>query len=412
MTSVPLRSAGASPASAAEGEVARCRPLRVVHCMTSNNGMTGVETFVLQLCAAQMREGLSPSIALELAGRAGFGRRDEVARAGAALGIGVVPLPERSAWENRLPKKLGTASLRARRLWAVAELARAADVLHIHAVGIAGLEELAAGALIRTRAIVVTHHTTLGYSASMRDRVSDLTFFLEKRAASLSVMPYAAASQELGAAGVAASRRAVIPFCIDEGRFTGLATPPAPGELKLLMASRMVEGKGHEVLLAAVAKLRPRHPGLRLLVVGEGPTRPRIEAEIDRLELRGAVDMAGHVDHGQMPALLRSAHVVVLPSFMQGETFPLCLLEGMAMGLPAIGTRWFGIPDIIEDGQTGFVVEPREPEALARAIERFLVEPALWAAASRRAQERVRARFTGAAVARAYSKAYEAALDR
>lgn len=380
--------------------------------MASNNGMTGVETFVLQLCAAQKRAGLAPTIALELAERAGLGRRDEVARAGAALGVRVTALPERGALEGRLPKKVGTASLRARRLWAIAQLLRASDVLHVHAVGIAGLEELLAGALTRARVVVVTHHTTLSYFDSMRNRASDAALFLEKRAASLSVMPYAAAAEELSAAGFGPDRRAVIPFCVDENRFCGTASPPAPGELKLVMASRMVEGKGHEVLLAALAKLCPRYPGLRLSIVGDGPTRARVEAEIDRLDLRGAVELVGRVDHGQMPSALRSAHVVVLPSFMQGETFPLCLLEGMAMGLPAIGTRWFGIPDIIEDGRTGFVVEPRDPVALAGAIERFLADPALWASASRRAQERMRERFTGAAVARAYSEAYEAALDR
>lgn len=409
---IPAPSPSAPPAPAPQGEPGRCRPLRVLHCMASNNGMTGVETFVLQLCAAQKRAGLSPAIALELAERAGLGRRDEVARAGAAMGIGVHPLPERSAFEDRLPRKVGTASLRARRLWAVAELLRSADVLHIHAVGIAGLEELAAGAMTRARAVVVTHHTTVSYFDSMRNRVSDATFALQKRVASTSVMPYAAAGEELAAAGIPPERRAVVPLCVDEDRFTGTPEPPAPGELRLVMAARMIEGKGHEVLLAALAKLRPRFPGLHLVIAGDGPRRPHVEAEIDRLGLRGAVELAGRVGHEEMPALFRSAHVVVLPSAMAGETFPVCLLEGMAMGLPAIGTRWFGIPDIIEDGKTGFVVETNDSGALAGAIERFLSDPALWPSASRRSLERVKERFTATAVARAYSKVYEAALDR
>jgi len=50
---------------------------------------------------------------------------------------------------------------------------------------------------------------------------------------------------------------------------------------------------------------------------------------------------------------MRDGHVVVLPSYMEGEMFPLCLMEGMALGLPAIGTRWSGIPEIIVDGETG-----------------------------------------------------------
>ena len=107
---------------------------------------------------------------------------------------------------------------------------------------------------------------------------------------------------------------------------------------------------------------------------------------------------------------MRSAHVVVLPSYMAGEMFPLCLIEGMALGLPAIGTRWSGIPEIIVDGESGIVVEPRDEVELARAIERYLTEPALYQRASRNAFARVQSHYTAGAVVRAYSKEYEAAL--
>jgi glycosyltransferase involved in cell wall biosynthesis len=112
-----------------------------------------------------------------------------------------------------------------------------------------------------------------------------------------------------------------------------------------------------------------------------------------------------------MPTVFAEGHVIVLPSSMPGETFPISLLEGMSMGMPAIGSRWFGIPDIIVDGESGFVVEPGSVDALARAIEHYLADPAAFAAASKNARARAKAHFTGAAVAGAYAALYAEALS-
>ncbi len=106
-----------------------------------------------------------------------------------------------------------------------------------------------------------------------------------------------------------------------------------------------------------------------------------------------------------------TCHVIVLPSYMPGETFPVCLLEGMAVGLPAIGTRWFGIPDIIADGETGILIEPRDVDALTAAIERFLADPAFYSRAHQNALVRFRERYTSTAVAASYSSLYEAATN-
>jgi glycosyltransferase involved in cell wall biosynthesis len=380
-------------------------PLRVLHYMGTNFGMTGVETFILQLCAAQKHLGAVPSITLELDNRA------EVATNAAAMGVSVVDFPKRSSFEDSLPRKAGTALLRARRVRALLALLNDVDVLHMHSVGVAGLDALVAASLARSRPVVVTHHATLTWFEPMRSRMSDATLWLEKRIVYRAVMPYAAAASELvTAGGLAAEQVAVVPFCVDERRFNLCVAPPPPGELTLVMAARMYPGKGHETLLEALAKLSPQHPGLKLLLLGDGPNRPLIEADIARLGLAKVVEIRGHVDHADMPGALRDAHVVVLPSYMPGETFPLCLLEGMALGMPAIGSRWFGIPDIIAEGETGFVVEPHDVEGLAQAISRLLASPTLYARISANARSRVHDHFTSKAVAGAYNSMYEAAL--
>jgi glycosyltransferase involved in cell wall biosynthesis len=372
--------------------------------MGTNFGMTGVETFIMQLCAAQRRLGMAPSVTLELDNRA------EVARSGAALGVPVTDFP-RAPLASPLPGKLGAAALRARRVRRLVQQLRDADVLHMHSVGIVGLDALVAAAIRRLPAVIVTHHLTMTAFAPQRNRTSDLTLALERRLAHRAVMPYAAAADELVAHGVPAERVAAIPFCCDEELFGGAITPPAPGSLTLVMAARLFPGKGQELLLAAVASLRPRYPGLRLLLVGEGPTRGALEAEIRRLELGDAVELRGLVPHELMPTVFAEGHVIVLPSSMPGETFPISLLEGMSMGMPAIGSRWFGIPDIIVDGESGFVVEPGSVDALARAIEHYLADPAAFAAASKNARARAKAHFTGAAVAGAYAALYAEALS-
>jgi glycosyltransferase involved in cell wall biosynthesis len=370
--------------------------------MATNFGMTGVETFILQLVEAQKRAGLRPSVTMD------FDGREEVSGRVRSMGIPTHSFPMPDETGSRLPRKLRTAGLRAQRVRALVKLLSDADVLHMHSVGMVGFDAYLAASIAR-KPVIVTHHTTLAYTTNPT-KLDDATFWLEKHVASYSVMPYQAAADELVRGGVTRAKSAVIPYCFDETRFKGRCAEAAPGQLTLVMAARLFDGKGHRELLSAVDSLRLRHSGLRLILVGEGPERAALDAEIDRRGLRDVVQVRGRVDHAAMPALFRTAQVVVLPSYMHGETFPLSLLEAMALGMPAIGTRWFGIPDIIEDGRTGFIVEPRDAEGLASAIERFLVDPSLLAVSGRRAAERVQSRFTASAVAHEYSRLYTKAL--
>ena len=379
-------------------------PIRVLHYMGTNFGMTGVETFILQLCAGQKRAGLVPAIAIDLH------NREEVRTIATAHGVEVYDLSAPTPIDGEAGGTLAKLWSRLRRTQFLWQLLRHSHVIHIHAVGISCLDGIVAGGLSRNKALIVTHHATLSWFASHRNWISDVTFWIEKHVASRVVMPYAAAITELVAHGIPAVRTRVIPFCVDETLFSGLARKPAPGELTLVMSARMFRGKGHMELLAALARLSPRYPKLRAVFVGDGPTRPDIEAEIDRLALRHIVECKGRVDHRKVPAIMRSAHAVVLPSYMEGEMFPLCLMEGMALGLPAIGTRLSGIPEIVVDGETGILVEPRDEIGLASAIERFLIDPAFYTHARKNALARAKSRYSSAVVVRAYSEQYEAAL--
>ena len=378
--------------------------VRVLHYMGTNFGMTGVETFILQLTAAQRRRGLAPTILMDLH------NRQEVREIAGGRGIAVHDLPNRNSIAQLLPGKLGTAVLRVQRIAAIYRLLKKNDVLHIQAVGISCLDGFIAAAMAGAH-VIVTHHGTLSWFAPQRDLLAEITFWIEKRISSTIVMPYKAALAELMSEGVSSDRSRVIPFCVDEELFTQSSPHANGGAFTLVMVARMVFGKGHLELLGALSKLSARYPELRALFIGDGPMRGQIEREIDRLDLRRIVESKGKVDHREVPALMRSAQVIVLPTYEPGEMYPVCLLEGMALGLPAIGTRWSGIPDIIDDGVTGVIVEPKDEANLIHAIERFVADPSFLAQSREGALARIRSRFTATIVADRYAELYREAMS-
>lgn len=373
---------------------------QVIHYL-GNVGMTGVETFLLTLCAAQRRRGLTPRIVCDVEGR------EELVASAAAINVAVHQLPLGvQGSPSGAARKIVSATHRGRRVHRIGQLlsSTGAEVLHVHPVGIGGLDAFVAARHARVP-LVVTHHATLEWFEPFRNWQSDLTFWVEKHWAARIVCPYRAARDEMVEHGVPEALATVVPFCVDRRKFDGEERAPH-GPFRLFFVARLIEGKGHFELLRAVARLRYLHPTLRVVIVGDGPARAVIEAEVERLALSHIVTMSGHVANEQVPDLMRQASAVVLPSYMPGETFPLSLIEGMAMRLPAIGSRWFGIPDIIADEETGLLVPPRDEPALARAIERLASAPDFARKLGENGYARAMKLFTSDAVAATYARIY------
>jgi glycosyltransferase involved in cell wall biosynthesis len=148
--------------------------------------------------------------------------------------------------------------------------------------------------------------------------------------------------------------------------------------------------KGHPMLLRATAEVVKREPGFRLVLVGEGPERGRIESLVRELGLSGNVVLAGSV--GQASGLLRNFRFSVLASVQ--ESFPNAVVESMAAGVPVVATRVGGIPELVREGVDGLLVPAGEPGALAAAMLRLLKEPELSERMGRAARERVRESFS------------------
>lgn len=140
------------------------------------------------------------------------------------------------------------------------------------------------------------------------------------------------------------------------------------GTRVLLAVSRLVEQKGLETAVAALPAIREHHPDARLLVLGEGPLRSALASQAERLDVRDALLLPGRA--GDVAAWLRRAEVFVHPARWEG--FGLVLLEAMLAGLPVVASRVSSIPEIVVDGETGLLVPPDDPAALADAIVRAL----------------------------------------
>lgn len=148
-------------------------------------------------------------------------------------------------------------------------------------------------------------------------------------------------------------------------------------------------GKGHDLVVEAVRRLRPRFPRLRLLVLGDGPAREEIHG-LAR-ELGDAAVLTGHRD--DVMAVLAASDVLLHPTRM--DAFPTALLEAAAARVPVIATRVGGIPEIVQDGDTGLLLDfPPSAGALAARLGALLQDEPLRRRLGERAHERFLERFT------------------
>jgi glycosyltransferase involved in cell wall biosynthesis len=137
----------------------------------------------------------------------------------------------------------------------------------------------------------------------------------------------------------------------------------------LLFVGRLRIRKGVEVLLEAMRAL----PGARLLIAGDGEHREALERRAVELGLGPAVRFLGRCGAGRVRGLLRGARALVVPSIYEG--MPLVVLEAMEAGLPVVASAVSGIPEVVADGRTGWLVPPEDPGRLAAALAEALGDP-------------------------------------
>jgi len=134
-------------------------------------------------------------------------------------------------------------------------------------------------------------------------------------------------------------------------------------------AGKLNQGKGVFDLLSAVHRLVDKYPTVRLIFVGDGSERTRLEQEAQRFSIHDKVIFPGVRD--DIERMYAAMDIFVLPSTCR-EAFGMVLIEAMAMGKPVIATTMGGIPEIVGNEATGILVPPRDPDAIAHAIARYI----------------------------------------
>lgn len=165
----------------------------------------------------------------------------------------------------------------------------------------------------------------------------------------------------------------------DAAHFTPLPEAKA-AHPTLLTVGRLVSRKGIDTVLQALPLLRSQFPEMRYEIVGDGPERQRLQALTTRLDLESAVSFLGRLSDAEMVAAYRRAHVFVMPAREEQENasmegFGIVYLEASACALPIVAGRSGGVIEAVQDGQTGLLVEPNNPQALAETLSHLLQNP-------------------------------------
>jgi glycosyltransferase involved in cell wall biosynthesis len=319
----------------------------------------------------------------------------------------VVRIPKRARLDPGFPRRLAA--------WLAAE---APDVVHAFLLAPSLWSLLALRRLPRARRpVLVVGERNSKIGEGLAERA--LQRFVYRRADAVTANSALAARLVRERLGVPADRVHYLPNGIDlaawdRARGAPCPLPLAPERFHVGVIGRLEPQKGQRLLLEALSLL-PAERRARLAVwlvgaeSGGGAYPAALRAEVAARGLAGVVQIAPPV--AAIAALLARLDALVLPSEREG--FPNVLLEAMATGLPSVATRVGDVPQMLVDGENGFVVPPGDAPALARALEKLLsAAPETRAALGRRARADVEKRWQLAAVAEQHLALYRALLAR
>jgi colanic acid/amylovoran biosynthesis glycosyltransferase len=185
---------------------------------------------------------------------------------------------------------------------------------------------------------------------------------------------------------------------IDCGRFSfSVRKAPLDGRIRIVTTARLVPKKGLEYGIRAVAKLLKIYPGLECSIIGDGPLRADLEKLIRELNIEKSVKLLGQKRSSEVAQILDRSHLFIAPSITSDEEDidgPVnTLKEAMAMGLPVVATRHGGIPELVEDGVSGFLVPERDADATCERLNFLIHNPNLWSAMGRAGRAKVEASY-------------------
>lgn len=288
------------------------------------------------------------------------------------------------------------------------------DVLHTH-MSKAALLGAIAGRIAGCRAIVNTAHN-LGFIAMQSQTQRALFWVYDKLLLAAGTDAVVTVSRSVGeraraARLVPARKLHVIHNGIRTARFIAVAGdgPATPRQtLTIVTVARLVWFKGLDTLIRAMRAVVDTFPQARLVIVGGGELESQLRAQAASLDLTAAITFAG--EREDVPVVLAAADLFVLPSVSEG--LPVSILEAMACGLAVVATRVGGVPELVEEGVTGLLVEPGQPHAMATAICRLLADERERRTMGLAGRGRLEANFSAQAMVEATEQLYRTLAAR
>ncbi len=237
------------------------------------------------------------------------------------------------------------------------------DHIHVHSAANSALMATVAHALTGVSYSVALHGDPENYGSHHAEKFGD---------AALAVVCTEPLRERLLQEGWAPDERIqVITMGVDTDRFRPHGQPKAQ-PVKLMTVARLDPGKGIEFALEALARLRGEGLEWQYLVIGEGKHRPSLESKVKELDIEDRVRMPGTASEDEVLAEWQSASIGVLSSKGTFEAAPVSVMEGMSIGVPFVVSRIGGTPWMIKHGETGFLVEQGDVDALTKYLRQLI----------------------------------------
>jgi colanic acid/amylovoran biosynthesis glycosyltransferase len=205
-------------------------------------------------------------------------------------------------------------------------------------------------------------------------------------------------ADRLVASGCERSKIVVLHSGIECGKFSYIQRRLYKGEqAKILTIGRLTEKKGIFYAIQAVARVIATGRNLSFTIIGEGPLRVELQRLSEELGVSESIKLIGWRTHSEVVGLIETAHVLLAPSVTGAdgdeEGIPNSVKEAMATGMPVLSTSHGGIPELVEDGVSGYLVAERNTEAMADRLLYLIDHPQTWDAMGRAARTRVLEQF-------------------
>ncbi len=168
----------------------------------------------------------------------------------------------------------------------------------------------------------------------------------------------------------------VIPFGVDLEQFRYVER--SPGDRIIIgIAKSLMPKYGIDILIRAFYMLRLKYPNLRLKIAGKGDYGPEYKKLAEDLKLSDFVEFVGFINHRELLSFFNEINIFAMPSIVDDESFGVAALEASSTGLPVVASRVGGVPEVINDNITGFLIERKDVDGLAQALEKLILNPQL-----------------------------------